>query len=263
MLYIIDNNIEYRPRLNLLTAIGAPYNSVTLPTPANQCLLLLIQKAPEVVRQDEFINIVWRKDNMEVPLNTLYQNISILRRSLRQVSGNDKKIISTKSRQGFCICGICIYQLEEKDGLIQNDSSELTPSNQSHDIPNENWLFKTFHSIKKHIIKNLYCYLIMAAFLISDQLKTYHMYSQDFYEDYTLSKKYDGCTIFYNESDNDKLLNTFLSKVKPWLNCKNYPFVYIPLNVYSPANTILACKKRYDTKVNRCINQYLYIGDDI
>ncbi|EDN7225500.1 hypothetical protein NJ17_004353 [Salmonella enterica subsp. enterica] len=269
MLYVIDENIEYRPRLNLLTSKIEPYNSVKLPTPANQCLLLLVQKSPEVVRQEDFIKVVWRNNNMEIPLNTLYQNISILRRSLKKVSANDKKIISTKSRQGFCISGICIYQFEEDDGLIENvNKKEQTDffSKPEHNILIGAFLLRLKNIIKNYILNDttVYFYIVIAILIASNKITDNFNTDQNFYENYLFEKKHDGCIVKYNENDDTDLLETLLHKLNPKLNCKSYPFIYVPTNTEYPAYTILTCKKEYDKKKgNHCINQYIYIGDDI
>ena len=60
-----------------------PELSVILTTPASRCLVLLLESAPEVVNQRDFFTKVWGEDGMLVPANTLYQNISIIRRGLR------------------------------------------------------------------------------------------------------------------------------------------------------------------------------------
>ena len=80
-----------------------PELSVILTTPASRCLVLLLESAPEVVNQRDFFTKVWGEDGMLVPANTLYQNISIIRRGLRTTGETDDTLVATVPRKGFQI----------------------------------------------------------------------------------------------------------------------------------------------------------------
>ncbi|WP_433977665.1 winged helix-turn-helix domain-containing protein [Erwinia sp. E_sp_B01_9] len=53
-------------------------------TPASRCFMLLIQKRGKVVTREEFLQHVWIENGAFVSQNTYYQNISILRRTLKK-----------------------------------------------------------------------------------------------------------------------------------------------------------------------------------
>ena len=58
------------------------------------------------------MNEVWRKHGMEVTVNTLYQNISILRKTLKRV-GIDENIIITVPKKGITLSAQ-VEELEDK-----------------------------------------------------------------------------------------------------------------------------------------------------
>ncbi|HFO4471067.1 TPA: transcriptional regulator, partial [Escherichia coli] len=78
---------------------------VILTYPAGKCLKLLLDNAYSVVSHNQFFEKVWSDSSAEVATNTLYQNISMIRRSFREISSatifND--VIRTVPRKGFKI----------------------------------------------------------------------------------------------------------------------------------------------------------------
>lgn len=103
MLWIINDNIEFNPEMNRLASLSRPDLNIILTTPASRCLRLLLENAPSVVSQQTFFQKVWEEDGMVVSANTLYQNISIIRRGLRTVGENEDTLIITVPRRGFQI----------------------------------------------------------------------------------------------------------------------------------------------------------------
>ncbi|MCR6679660.1 transcriptional regulator, partial [Escherichia marmotae] len=71
--------------------------------PASRCLSLIHLSFPDVGAQKDFLNRVWVEESMRVPTNTLYQNISIIRRGFRAVGDTTHSLIATVTRRGFKI----------------------------------------------------------------------------------------------------------------------------------------------------------------
>lgn len=103
MFWIINDKIKFCPERNLLISLTRPDLNVILTTPASRCLNLLLESFPEVVTQKYFFDKVWGEDGMLVPANTLYQNISIIRRGLRTTGETDDTLVATVPRKGFQI----------------------------------------------------------------------------------------------------------------------------------------------------------------
>lgn len=103
MFYCINNNVIFDPlKHTLTTSKFYPEKDTKLNQPTSRCLLLLIERRGDVITQEEFMNEVWRKHGMEVTVNTLYQNISILRKTLKRV-GIDENIIITVPKKGITL----------------------------------------------------------------------------------------------------------------------------------------------------------------
>ncbi|URQ61288.1 winged helix-turn-helix domain-containing protein [Pantoea alhagi] len=103
MLYCINNNVIFDPLKHTLTSSKFyPEKDTRLNQPTSRCLSLLIERKGSVITQEDFMNEVWRKHGMEVTVNTLYQNISILRKTLKRV-GIDENIIITVPKKGITL----------------------------------------------------------------------------------------------------------------------------------------------------------------
>ena len=101
--WIINDNIEFWPEHRKLISVHNADLNVVLTTPASRCLSLLLEAFPDVVAQQDFFTRVWEEEGMRVPTNTLYQNISIIRRGFRAVGDTTHSLIATVPRIGFKI----------------------------------------------------------------------------------------------------------------------------------------------------------------
>lgn len=102
MLWIINDNIEFNPEMNRPASLSRPDLNIILTTPASRCLRLLLENALRRLTTN-ILSKVWEEDGMVVSANTLYQNISIIRRGLRTVGENEDTLIITVPRRGFQI----------------------------------------------------------------------------------------------------------------------------------------------------------------
>lgn len=103
MFYCINNNVIFDPINHTLTSSKFyPEKDTKINQPASRCLALLIERKGDIITQDDFMNEVWRKHGMEVTVNTLYQNISILRKTLKR-AGIVENIIITVPKKGIML----------------------------------------------------------------------------------------------------------------------------------------------------------------
>ena len=131
MFYCINNNVIFDPLKHTLTSRKYyPEKDTKLNQPTSRCLSLLIERRGCVITQEDFMNEVWRKHGMEVTVNTLYQNISILRKTLKRV-GIDENIIITVPKKGITLSAQ-VEPLSDKTFLASSSSLSLT---QQDDIP--------------------------------------------------------------------------------------------------------------------------------
>lgn len=96
---VLNNIVNFEPEKKCLYSSES---HVQISAPASYCFQLLIEKQGELVSHDEFYQYAWRQFGMEATANTLYQNISIIRRSL-DACGLHQDIIRTMPRRGFIL----------------------------------------------------------------------------------------------------------------------------------------------------------------
>lgn len=74
---------------------------VKLNQPVSRCLGILIEQYPAVVKQVDLFHYIWGNEASQIPANALYQNISLLRRSLANASPALTDVLSRFPEQGL------------------------------------------------------------------------------------------------------------------------------------------------------------------
>lgn len=100
--YLINGSVIYFPGQSRLVSKESPFDEVNLNLPVNRCLHLLIENKDKVISKNDILEKVWHSNGVFVAENTFYQNVSLLRKSLKQ-AGLTQDIIVTCRRKGFCI----------------------------------------------------------------------------------------------------------------------------------------------------------------
>lgn len=239
MIYTIDNQIKFDSVLNKLFSCVDQNRSVILTTPAGKCLVLLLESAPDIVGQKKLIESVWGGDGMMIATNTLYQNISMIRKGFRTVSGNDYIYIKTVSRLGF--------QFSNKVNIVR--SEDLISDTSIPVYPKENRMRQYIKYIKIESGAYIFClFLIFCGVYLGRSEYANGLYRNNyFFSSYQVLTKVEGCT-FLNEDNNIGRSKVALRFVKDILaigvDCKKYPWIYISAYDESPVFTALLCKKR-------------------
>lgn len=92
--YIINSVIEFHPATSTLRNINYPDRIVILNFPTGRCLQLLLERTGTIVGQPEFLDIVWKNHGIQVSSNTFYQNISLLRKGLKNIGLPDNLVVT-------------------------------------------------------------------------------------------------------------------------------------------------------------------------
>lgn len=263
MAWIINNNIKFNPDTNKLTSLSKPELIVTLTTPASRCLILLLESAPNVVSQKQLFEFVWAEDGMLVPTNTLYQNISIIRRGLRAAGETEEQIVITVPRKGFQIDShVMIYKGEEP--IISDET--VIKNNPKEDCVNYDHKINDLipHSTEKNNIFISFILFVLSLFFgfFLFQMVTSSESSKNFFNDYKINKIEGGCHFYSKNFDIKKQGNFTKYKniiLKTGIDCKKYPWIYFPTSSSTPAISAIACQKPYEKKSNAdCITLYFY-----
>ncbi|AKE59872.1 winged helix-turn-helix domain-containing protein [Citrobacter farmeri] len=262
MHWIINDNIEFRPDSKKLISVTNPEINVVLTTPASRCLLLLLEASPDVVTQQEFFKKVWEDEGMLVPANTLYQNISIVRRGLRAVGETDQILVATVPRKGFQIdksvriTRVAAAQATEATDTLQGEDEldveydtdagpELTPEDTALPARTVTVSQRSRLPFFVGIIAMLAAFFIGA---IGTNVVWHFNDTKPFFAGYTFVEQDKGCH-FYTTDDSHDNKNSY-ARFKALilgsgLDCEKYPWVYFPLSQTSPGLAVLVCRKNY------------------
>lgn len=258
MYWIINKNIEFWPESKRLTSVNNPALGVTLTAPASHCLTLLLEAAPDLVSQQVFFKKVWEDEGILVPANTLYQNISIIRRGLRDVGETDETLVVTVPRKGFHINASVDVEKCQKQAL--NAGHTLDPEVPAQDVePDFTASADSVNVIpttdKKTYLTRVSTFIVMAlALLAGFQLTHYiwHFHNETpFFSDYALVAQENGCNFYIKDENHtsDDRFNRYKSLViNSGLNCKRYPYVYFSPPQISPTFIAFICRKSYMVK---------------
>ncbi|WP_312688682.1 transcriptional regulator [Kosakonia sp.] len=258
MHWIINDNIEFRPGSKKLISANNPEVSVTLTSPASRCLLLLLEASPNVVLQQDFFKKVWEEEGMLVPANTLYQNISIVRRGLRAVGETDRRLIATIPRKGFQIdASVKVYRQAEVMSEFVPDTANTTnneiPTNET--LPHSTPLLLAgvpSINIKKPSPKRLHWKAFAIVMLISfimgmlTTLLFQHISGAPvLFQSYRWIEKEKGCNFYanndaYDGDNNDGHISNIIKSTG--LDCRTHPWIYAYLSRTSPTLTAFLCK---------------------
>ncbi|WP_176733575.1 winged helix-turn-helix domain-containing protein, partial [Aeromonas hydrophila] len=96
--YIIDKKVLFSVANKTLSAIDG--RTVKLNTPTGQILEVLILHSGELIPQRDIYHMAWGEDGANVTPNTLYQNISLLRKALSDI-GLNASMVQTIRGKGF------------------------------------------------------------------------------------------------------------------------------------------------------------------
>lgn len=145
---MINDKVIYDSTKSLLYDKLDESISVNLQGPANECFIILLEKRPEIVNQNYFFYHVWEKRGLPINSNTFYQNISLIRKALKN-AGLEQEIIKTIPRLGICI--------NEETKIV-----ELDHKIEQVAIENER---KRLFNINQHVLfKNIFLFIVITFF---------------------------------------------------------------------------------------------------
>lgn len=114
--FIVNDKVIFIPDENRLIPLSTRGPEVILHAPVSRFLFLLLVKNGSVAPQDEILREVWEKHGQLVTLNTLYQNVSLLRKALKK-AGVITSSIRTHPKVGFSFRGK-IQVIEQDDMAV-------------------------------------------------------------------------------------------------------------------------------------------------
>ncbi|MCT4703355.1 winged helix-turn-helix domain-containing protein [Enterobacteriaceae bacterium H20N1] len=249
-MYLINKNIEFCPELYQLVNRENGGQPISLPVSAGRCLLALLANR-RLVTQQELFEFAWGEQHSEITPNNLYQNISILRKTLKIMDGNAGNWINTVPKKGF-IFNLNIAVEEIISDNIQADETTEEISIAESTIKNKPLLLKPIINNKHKFISLSYVILAAIIFLVVINLPPKKQVSESF----VFYKKIGACLVYINDDMQEKDIHEkVLEQLNP--NCSKFPHIYITAYSIMHSATILACNKPINGDKPHCVSLLL------
>ncbi|MEN4978182.1 winged helix-turn-helix domain-containing protein [Erwinia billingiae] len=251
----LEDNVVYSPITHSLYKSGDSENQVALAIPASLCLLSLLQHKGEIVSHSDLLSFAWESRGMMVSPNTVYQNMSILRKALESM-GVSNEMIRTVPKRGFMIpAGFPVeFVYENEESISQADEvSMATPAPVLHSageitsFPPSSAIPSAPVAVKKNR-KRHYVYFGVAccmAFLIATAATRYlgdDAIPAYIAPDFSALGNVKDCQVFRNYSSRDDAFFTKFIADKN-VECGTQKWWYITNYPPSQQVSILRCSK--------------------
>lgn len=253
--YIINGQIIFDPEERTLVLAREQIGSaskLTLHTPTSHCLALLIERRGEVLSQDELLDLIWRKKGVVVSPSTVYQNISLLRRSFNQLGLYDEVII-TIPRQGVTLSRhIIITQPEEQTEAAC--PSELLPAPSLTNT--EPFITPPLNEKNKLPGKLAIAFATLAALCTIAYFIGQHE-APDYLENYDLTTTaLKHCQVFVNDDMPTGKLDQIVKNST--FNCAERPFNYVTAFAGVNRYSVISCARSIGEARASC-RSYFYL----
>ncbi len=241
-------------------------------TPVNRCLVLLLQNPGDIISQETILAEVWEKHGQYVTMNTLYQNILLLRRSMRD-AGIIISAIKTIPKVGVKFTGK-VQLVEEGDNtpieskpnitteeLTFNRDMKSEAATINRDVPVENVTTdeRVLENVSRRSLidylkenKGVYFFLPAVFFIIFASLFTIGpAKSVLFYDTHDKIAVLEQCDVFVDRGDksiNPDQIKAFMAEIN--LKCNSGEFIYITRTAIRENVRIFFCRIASDGDID-------------
>lgn len=250
--YRICEVIDFFPE-NLLLRNILNGKEASLFSPASKCLEALIERQGDVITQKELMYIGWEAAGAPVTHNAYYQNISSIRRALKELSENGfdySNIVKTIKRNGLIINADIKITPKYLDDTNNLDIDEKYTGKSCHKKPLNN------DHPKWHILLKQLLLIISSMCLV---LTMYILFSKkSFFDNYFFLKSIsEGCSLYLNIDANKTLLKGSLFDGKEF-NCEGFNKGYVTIFPNHTRSSVLLCS---ETQTRLSCTSYYYASN--
>ncbi|CAI1073186.1 Transcriptional regulatory protein, C terminal [Serratia quinivorans] len=254
--YIINDQIIFDPEERTLVLAREQIGSaskLTLHTPTSHCLALLIERRGEVLSQDELLDLIWRKKGIVVSPSTVYQNISLLRRSFNQLGLYDEVII-TIPRQGVTLSRHIIIK-EQTEVTCPSELSPAPPLTHTEPFITQP-LIELLKDKNKLPGKLIIAFATLAALCTIVYFIGQHE-APDYLESYDLTTTaLKHCQVFVNDDMPTGKLDQIVKNST--FNCAERPFNYVTAFAGVNRYSVISCAQSIGEARASC-RSYFYL----
>ena len=253
--YIINDVVIYNAEQHRLVPTGVRGKETVLNVPASRCLLLLLQQPGVSIHQQEFFSEVWEKHGQCVNANTFYQNISLIRKAIRN-AGIRNSVIKTIPKVGLCFTGT-VQVIEEESASAVCSEPKTDDTIQVIDTNSEKTAVKTQSLTFLKKIKGINV-IVFSLFLFACIILLTSGQSQSarFFSTHTKIASENQCSIYIDRGElmsNYSQYVNFLSAKE--VVCSPHEFIYIA-NISALSDTlILFCETSEEEKL-KCSTRF-------
>ena len=255
--YILNDRVMFIPDENKLSPLGARGPEVVLNAPVSRFLVLLLKKNGSVAPQDEILREVWEKHGQVVTLNTLYQNVSLLRKALKK-TGMVTSAVRTHSKVGFSFRGnVQVIELDDipeagagipvisqnvsslpiQDRTILPDEANL-PGNEFN--PNSDKINSVPLLRKKRIVYLVVCFIVAAIMTVV--VTREHFVSDTFSVHHRIIARVNQCPLYIDKGNQKIDLTRITSYLKDkGVTCSQEEFLYLTKNINREDLLLFVC----------------------
>lgn len=258
-IYVINGRLIFHTKRNELVSQIHSDIKETLNAPCARCLEILLSTPGQIISQAELYKAGWGEKWKEVSPNTLYQNVLLARKALRNVSESDDEYIITVPRKGF--------KFNEDISVTESKPSDQSENMNASVIIDEH-TFSGGHTLSYllfRLLNSATCILLLLAAIVF-KMGSYifdNTYHQELSEEYTYYQTRSGCDLYLNKrkafsgNETEKLLEMWPEMTS---GCGRLPVRYItPYRSYHSV-FYLACDSK--NKAGRtCKSGYLRLSE--
>lgn len=244
--FIIDGQLIYNNHKAELYRLDNPETKVLLTSPSNSCLLLIINNGHEITTREEIFHEVWEKFNIPINTNTFYQNISLIRRALRQL-GIAKEVLITIPRKGISIANdITIATLLDdiKTQHMNECLSEVSTSlleGETTILEEKTTSVSSVLSYKNLAITGVFLSVCIILYLLISK----NEYLFEAFTDYKKLGRISGCLLYIKKNSSHTSRTELEDDLrKAYLTCRGNEYVYYNSIETLARKSIIICNEQ-------------------
>ncbi|EQA1624959.1 winged helix-turn-helix domain-containing protein [Enterobacter asburiae] len=230
--FILENKVIYDSTTHSLFHVKQKTSQVTLAIPASLCLLALLQNKDETVSLELLLSFAWTSRGINVSNNTIYQNISILRKTLVNV-GLSADIVKTVPKRGFVVnsenFSEFISPVLSEDKIANDSINVLTVTSDEKHTCKIQFINKIIHWMAFVIISVICCLLsFFGAQFLANYNSAYN--SKYIYPEFQKFHQDASCYFYRNKSTKSNVFfEDFIASheikcnARKWVYIFNYP----------------------------------------
>lgn len=255
--FIIDDKVMFIPDENKLSPLGARGPEVILNVPVSRFLFLLLKKDGSIALQDEILQEVWEKQGQQVTLNTLYQNVSLLRKALKK-AGVINSSVRTHPKVGFSFRGK--IQLIEVDSVSSPEMNQPVIPSIGSEVPfvdlaapkaekllQETKPETTTDKPNGYPVGRLKNIIFLALFLVTVVIAAiiitmYRSSNDNFSASHEVVARINQCSLFVDKGNRKSDLTHIIKYLKDkGVTCSQKEFLYLTSNMQQDALLLFTC----------------------